>query len=189
MGWLSSRRQPTSARLETHGLGFALLQDLKANEEIIMGWEWDDAIHKLPVLLKTPQKFLWVKFSSPFHLFETISFQYLVFNPADHVKPSICVIRCWTPFTPFYPPCRQRWPGGDDNSESVTMERQQHWPQGDNEPTTQEGETTRTTASSNTPLCTLRQDFQVVFTMRYRVITVLIWGSTSCTSYKEQSPV
>ncbi|KAG6852051.1 hypothetical protein C0991_003531, partial [Blastosporella zonata] len=35
------------------------LQDLKADEQVILGWEWDDAhaIHKLPGLIQTPGMF------------------------------------------------------------------------------------------------------------------------------------
>lgn len=36
------------------GFGIFALRDLKANEEVVLGWEWDDgnAAHKLPALLK-----------------------------------------------------------------------------------------------------------------------------------------
>lgn len=35
------------------------LRDLKANEEVVLGWEWGDgnAVHNLPALLRTPQIF------------------------------------------------------------------------------------------------------------------------------------
>jgi hypothetical protein len=41
------------------GFGVFALRDLKANEEVVLGWEWDDgnAVHNLPALLKTPQIF------------------------------------------------------------------------------------------------------------------------------------
>lgn len=42
-------------------LAFALftLRDLKANEEVVLGWEWDDgnAVHALPAVLQTPHMF------------------------------------------------------------------------------------------------------------------------------------
>ncbi|KAF9455778.1 hypothetical protein BDZ94DRAFT_538912 [Collybia nuda] len=42
-------------------LAFAVfaLRDLKANEEVVLGWEWDDgnAVHALPALLQTPHMF------------------------------------------------------------------------------------------------------------------------------------
>ncbi|RDB18892.1 SET domain-containing protein 3 [Hypsizygus marmoreus] len=35
------------------------LRDLKAHEEVVLGWEWDDgnAVHELPALIKTPDMF------------------------------------------------------------------------------------------------------------------------------------
>lgn len=39
--------------------GVFALRDLKANEEVVLGWEWDDgnAVHCLPALLSTPEMF------------------------------------------------------------------------------------------------------------------------------------
>lgn len=39
--------------------GVFALRDLKANEEVVLGWEWDDgnAIHALPALIETPHLF------------------------------------------------------------------------------------------------------------------------------------
>lgn len=39
--------------------GVFALRDLKANEEVVLGWEWDDgnAIHSLPALLEAPDTF------------------------------------------------------------------------------------------------------------------------------------
>ena len=41
------------------GFGVFALRDLKANEEVVLGWEWDDgnAVHNLPALLRTPHIF------------------------------------------------------------------------------------------------------------------------------------
>jgi uncharacterized protein len=41
------------------GLGVFALRDLKSNEEVVLGWEWDDgnAVHNQPALLRTPQIF------------------------------------------------------------------------------------------------------------------------------------
>ena len=41
------------------GFGVFTLRDLKANEEVVLGWEWDDgnAIHNLPALSKAPHIF------------------------------------------------------------------------------------------------------------------------------------
>ena len=41
------------------GFGVFALRDLKADEEVVLGWEWDDgnAVHNLPALLRTPQIF------------------------------------------------------------------------------------------------------------------------------------
>jgi hypothetical protein len=43
----------------TLGFGVFATKDMKANEEIILGWEWDDgnAIHLLPALLEAPDIF------------------------------------------------------------------------------------------------------------------------------------
>jgi hypothetical protein len=44
---------------ETLTFGVFSLRDLKANEEVVLGWEWDDgnAIHALPALIETPGMF------------------------------------------------------------------------------------------------------------------------------------
>jgi uncharacterized protein len=46
---------------EESSLEFALfaLRDLKANEEVVLGWEWDDnhAIHQLPAIISSPHMF------------------------------------------------------------------------------------------------------------------------------------
>jgi hypothetical protein len=44
---------------ETLGFGVFALRDLKAGEEVVLGWEWDDgnAVHRLPALLQTPHMF------------------------------------------------------------------------------------------------------------------------------------
>lgn len=44
---------------ETLSFGVFALRDLKANEEVVLGWEWDDgnAIHSLPALIETPHMF------------------------------------------------------------------------------------------------------------------------------------
>ncbi|KDR68990.1 hypothetical protein GALMADRAFT_77771, partial [Galerina marginata CBS 339.88] len=43
----------------TLSFGVFALRDLKAGEEVVLGWEWDDgnAVHSLPALLKTPGMF------------------------------------------------------------------------------------------------------------------------------------
>ncbi|KAF8956782.1 hypothetical protein BDZ97DRAFT_1670954 [Flammula alnicola] len=48
-----------AAEEETLGFGVFALRDLKAGEEIVLGWEWDDgnAVHNLPALLQTPHMF------------------------------------------------------------------------------------------------------------------------------------
>lgn len=44
---------------ETLTFGVFSLRDLKANEEVVLGWEWDDgnAVHALPALIETPGMF------------------------------------------------------------------------------------------------------------------------------------
>ncbi|KXN90228.1 SET domain-containing protein 3 [Leucoagaricus sp. SymC.cos] len=46
--------------------GVFALRDLKPNEEVILGWEWDDGnvVHSLPALIETPQIFPHPPFSS-----------------------------------------------------------------------------------------------------------------------------
>jgi hypothetical protein len=44
---------------DTMGFGVFALRDLKANEEVVLGWEWDDghAVHNLPALIESPHSF------------------------------------------------------------------------------------------------------------------------------------
>ncbi|GLB44375.1 putative SET (Su(var)3-9, Enhancer-of-zeste, Trithorax) domain containing protein [Lyophyllum shimeji] len=44
---------------ETLAFAVFALRDLKANEEVVLGWEWDDGhcIHQLPALIQTPNLF------------------------------------------------------------------------------------------------------------------------------------
>jgi hypothetical protein len=44
---------------DTLTFGVFALRDLKANEEVVLGWEWDDgnAVHSLPALIETPHVF------------------------------------------------------------------------------------------------------------------------------------
>ncbi|TFY78413.1 hypothetical protein EWM64_g5601 [Hericium alpestre] len=57
----SERRPKEGADHDDDTLAFGVfaLRDLKANEEIVLGWEWDDgnAVHCLPALLETPHLF------------------------------------------------------------------------------------------------------------------------------------
>ncbi|PFH48187.1 hypothetical protein AMATHDRAFT_76861 [Amanita thiersii Skay4041] len=50
--------QPTSSS-DTLSFGVFALRDLKANEEVILGWEWDDGhvVHSLPALIEGPHMF------------------------------------------------------------------------------------------------------------------------------------
>ena len=47
--------------------GIFALRDLKANEEIVLGWEWDDenVVHHLPALIRSPFAFPYVPFPFP----------------------------------------------------------------------------------------------------------------------------
>lgn len=44
---------------EALSFGVFALRDLKANEEVVLGWEWDDgnAVHHLPAIIETPGMF------------------------------------------------------------------------------------------------------------------------------------
>ncbi|KAF8064469.1 hypothetical protein FPV67DRAFT_224442 [Lyophyllum atratum] len=57
----SPNPQPKPPEEKEGTLGFAVfaLRDLKAHEEVVLGWEWDDghAIHQLPALIQTPGLF------------------------------------------------------------------------------------------------------------------------------------
>jgi uncharacterized protein len=48
--------------------GVFALRDIKADEEVVLGWEWDDgnAVHHLPALIETPHLFEYVAYSSSF---------------------------------------------------------------------------------------------------------------------------
>lgn len=50
---------------ETLTFGVFALRDLKAQEEVVLGWEWDDGsvIHHLPALIDSPHLFAYVLFS------------------------------------------------------------------------------------------------------------------------------
>lgn len=54
---------------DTLTFGVFALRDLKANEEVVLGWEWDDgnAVHSLPALIESPHMFSCV-------FFHTLSF-------------------------------------------------------------------------------------------------------------------
>lgn len=49
----------TDSDEETLTFGVFALRDLKANEEVVLGWEWDDgnAVHSLPALIESPHLF------------------------------------------------------------------------------------------------------------------------------------
>jgi hypothetical protein len=51
------REKPTGGDKEA-GISFGMfaLRDMKANEEVVLGWEWDDghAVHHLPTLIESP---------------------------------------------------------------------------------------------------------------------------------------
>ncbi len=48
---------------ETLTFGVFALRDLKAQEEVVLGWEWDDGsvIHHLPALIDSPHMFAYVR--------------------------------------------------------------------------------------------------------------------------------
>jgi len=48
--------------------GVFALRDIKADEEVVLGWEWDDgnAVHHLPALIETPHLFEYVAYSLGF---------------------------------------------------------------------------------------------------------------------------
>lgn len=50
---------PSSEEEDNLSFGVFALRDLKANEEIVLGWEWDDGsvIHHLPALISSPHLF------------------------------------------------------------------------------------------------------------------------------------
>ncbi|KAF8873529.1 hypothetical protein BD779DRAFT_1569832, partial [Infundibulicybe gibba] len=50
---------PSDRAPETLSFGVFALRDLKANEEVVLGWEWDDgnAVHNLPALIESPYAF------------------------------------------------------------------------------------------------------------------------------------
>ena len=52
---------------DTLSFGVFALRDLKAHEEVVLGWEWDDGsvIHHLPALIDSPQLFAYVPSTSP----------------------------------------------------------------------------------------------------------------------------
>jgi hypothetical protein len=63
----------------THSFGVFALHDLRAGEEVVLAWEWDDgnAVHSLPVRLKTPANTSDVP----------VSFSYFILLFLSHVYP------------------------------------------------------------------------------------------------------
>jgi hypothetical protein len=62
-------RDPSSSKCrdsETLTFGVFALRDIKANEEVVLGWEWDDgnAVHHLPALIEAPHMF---QYAAPTH--------------------------------------------------------------------------------------------------------------------------
>ena len=55
----SSTSSAASSSEETLTFGVFALRDLKAHEEVVLGWEWDDGsvIHHLPALIDAPHLF------------------------------------------------------------------------------------------------------------------------------------
>ncbi|KAH9030390.1 hypothetical protein EDB84DRAFT_1562568 [Lactarius hengduanensis] len=58
----TDQRDPLSSKCrdsETLTFGVFALRDVKANEEVVLGWEWDDGsvVHHLPVLIEAPHMF------------------------------------------------------------------------------------------------------------------------------------
>jgi uncharacterized protein len=53
---------------ETLTFGVFALRDIKPNEEVVLGWEWDDgnAVHHLPALIETPHLFEYVAYTPRF---------------------------------------------------------------------------------------------------------------------------
>ncbi|KAG1733729.1 hypothetical protein EDB19DRAFT_1730188 [Suillus lakei] len=53
------KNDKTDSDEETLTFGVFALRDLKANEEVVLGWEWDDgnAVHSLPALIESPHMF------------------------------------------------------------------------------------------------------------------------------------
>ncbi|KAI0341008.1 hypothetical protein BDW22DRAFT_316242 [Trametopsis cervina] len=60
---------PGSTSEETLTFGVFALRDLKAQEEIVLGWEWDDGsvIHQLPALIDSPHLFAPARFEQYRH--------------------------------------------------------------------------------------------------------------------------
>lgn len=59
--WESGKRKNDKIDSDDETLTFGVfaLRDLKANEEVVLGWEWDDgnAVHSLPALIESPHLF------------------------------------------------------------------------------------------------------------------------------------
>jgi len=56
---LCSNAKPDEANDDTLSFGVFATRDLKENEEVVLGWEWDDgnAVHSLPALIEAPHMF------------------------------------------------------------------------------------------------------------------------------------
>ncbi|KAI9058584.1 hypothetical protein FKP32DRAFT_1658622 [Trametes sanguinea] len=65
-----STKKPTSNPEDMLSFGIFALRDLKPNEEVVLGWEWDDGnvVHHLPALIESPFAFPYVRFRPSSHI-------------------------------------------------------------------------------------------------------------------------
>ncbi|KAF7419436.1 hypothetical protein PC9H_002026 [Pleurotus ostreatus] len=79
---LCSRSPDTKAQDDALSFGVFALRDLKANEEVVLGWEWDDgnAIHNLPAAIQTP------------HLFRDINREHDSAEQLDYLRRQMSII-------------------------------------------------------------------------------------------------
>ena len=87
----TEERDPSSSKCRDSDMltfGVFALRDIKANEEVVLGWEWDDgnAVHHLPALIEAPHMF---PYAAPLTLF-FMQFDHLGFqgaSPRPHSQP------------------------------------------------------------------------------------------------------
>ncbi|PPQ71925.1 hypothetical protein CVT26_007185 [Gymnopilus dilepis] len=106
----SRQREEEDGR--TLGFGVFAIRDLRAGEEVVLGWEWDDgnAVHYLPALLSTPHMFPADRFHlsslKPSSTFPSPA----VAPPPSSTTPTTTTSTSTTPSTAFTSPTTTRSP-------------------------------------------------------------------------------
>ena len=88
----NDEHSPTSKGSDSEMLTFGVfaLRDIKANEEVVLGWEWDDgnAVHHLPALIETPHLFEYAALPTLHRITKSDRLPLQGTSPQLHSKPN-----------------------------------------------------------------------------------------------------